>query len=133
LAGKGLDGEITVASAGVGALPGMEASPGAVRAMKEMGLDLGAHRARPITRRDVEEADLVLTMTAAHREMVRELAPDQAGKVFTLAEYAGRAGDVPDPVGAPVEVYRRVAAGLRMLVGLALERYTGGGKDREKQ
>ncbi|MDQ0285033.1 protein-tyrosine phosphatase [Desulfofundulus luciae] len=122
VARKGLQGEIEVVSAGIAALPGSEASPQAVAVMEEMGLDLRSHRAALLTRRDVEEADLVLTMTKSHKQLIQEQAPDLAGKIFTLAEYAGRGGDVPDPFGGPVDVYRQCAGELRYLISLALDR-----------
>ncbi|AEG16920.1 protein tyrosine phosphatase [Desulfofundulus kuznetsovii DSM 6115] len=122
LARKGLQGEVEVVSAGIAALPGSEASPQAVAVMEEMGLDLKSHRATLLTRRDVEEADLVLTMTQSHKKLIQEQLPDQEEKIFTLAEYAGRGGDVPDPFGGPVDVYRQCAGELRYLISLALDR-----------
>ncbi|MEW6725952.1 MAG: low molecular weight protein arginine phosphatase [Bacillota bacterium] len=119
----GDDREIRVLSAGVHALPNVPATPEAVEALAEEGIDISGHRAALLTRELVEEADLVLTMTAGHRRLVREAAPDQAGKVFTLAEYAGAGGDVSDPLGQPLHVYRRYAAELRRLIRLALERF----------
>ncbi|MGB9804694.1 MAG: low molecular weight protein arginine phosphatase [Desulfofundulus sp.] len=122
VARRGLQGEIEVFSAGIAALPGSEASPQAVEVMEEMGLDLRSHRATLLTRRDLEEADLVLTMTESHKRLIREQAPDLAGKIFTLSEYAGRGGDIPDPFGGPVDVYRQCAGELRYLISLALDR-----------
>ncbi|MDI6711442.1 MAG: low molecular weight protein arginine phosphatase [Thermoanaerobacterales bacterium] len=115
--------EILVFSAGVHALPGDPATENAVEALAEDGIDLRRHRAALLTREMIHEADLVLTMTAGHRRLVREMAPDQAGKVFTLAEYAGVGGDLPDPFGQPPAVYRRYAGELRHMVRLALERF----------
>ncbi|MDK2888653.1 MAG: protein arginine phosphatase [Thermoanaerobacter sp.] len=126
LAERGLQDEVEVVSAGIAALPGSEASPQAVAVMEEMGLDLKSHRASLLTRRDVEEADLVLAMTAGHKKLIQDRFPDLAGKVFTLAEFAGRDGDVPDPFGAPVEVYRRCAGELRELISLVLDRLAAG-------
>jgi len=117
--------EILVFSAGLHALPGDPATENAVEAMAEEGVDLRRHRATLLTREMIVEADLVLTMTAGHRRLVREMAPDQAHKVFTLAEYAGVGGDLPDPFGQPLAVYRRYAGELRHLVRLALERFRG--------
>lgn len=130
LARKSLDAEIQVASAGTAALPGMEASPQALKVMAELGLDLRAHRASLLTRRDVEEADLVLTMTGRHKEMVKELAPEMDGKVFTLAEYAGTGTDIPDPFGGSEDVYRQCAGELRYLIDLVVDRLAG---SREKK
>ena len=118
---KGLD--VEVASAGVFALPGAPATEEAVEALQEVDIDISGHRARLLTREMVAEADLVLTMTAAHRRMVREMAPEDSDKIFTLAEYVGAGGDVPDPLGQPLAVYREYVERLRGLIGPALERW----------
>ncbi|MCL6449972.1 MAG: low molecular weight protein arginine phosphatase [Acetobacteraceae bacterium] len=76
-----------VASAGLSALPGAPASPHAVQALSEAGLDLSRHRARQITREMVESSDLILTMTRQQKRAVLELAPRAAGRVFTLKEF----------------------------------------------
>ena len=126
LAQKGAWGEVEVASRGLFAFEGGGASAHAVAVMEEMGLDLSAHRARRLEAADVEAADLVLAMTGQHKEMLCGLFPEEAAKVFTLAEFAGRGGDVPDPYGGTMEEYRRCAAELKELVEKALERWLGG-------
>lgn len=119
------NGNIEITSAGLAAYPGDVASPGAVRAMREMGIDLAGHRSSLIDPAEVEEADLVLTMTSRHREMLCRMVPSCAGRVHTLAGYAGVPGDVPDPFGQSDEVYKHVAKRLDKLVRIALERYLG--------
>jgi len=124
LAGMPLDGvQAEIVSAGLAAMPGDSASTGAVTVMREKGLDLSGHRSTLLTRRDVEQADLVLTMTAGHREALCRLTPQCAGKIHTLAHYAGASGDVPDPFGQDDHAYRRVAAVLEELVVSALRRF----------
>ncbi|MCL2337320.1 MAG: low molecular weight protein arginine phosphatase [Firmicutes bacterium] len=123
LAAKPLAGaSVEIGSAGLAALPGDGASPGAITVMGEKGVDLRGHGAVLLTRRDVEQADLVLTMSAGHREALVRLAPQCAGKIHTVAQYAGRHGDVPDPFGRDDQVYRQVAALLETLVVAALRR-----------
>lgn len=122
LTNRGLNGEVEVASRGLFALEGSLASPHAAAVMEEMGLDLTSHRARRLLGEDVEEASLVLAMTEKHKELIRDLAPEQAAKVFTLAEYAGEGGDIPDPYGGTLEDYRQCAHDLKRLVEAALER-----------
>lgn len=122
---RGVD--VEVASAGTAAIPGLPATAHAVAALAEQGVDLGDHRSQPLTAELVAAADLVLTMTARHKERVLDLAPDAAGKVFTLAEYAGGdPGDVPDPFGGDLEEYRKTAAALAPMVRAALERLVAG-------
>lgn len=121
---------VEVMSAGTCTVSGRPASPKAAEVMKEMGLDLGAHRTNVLDRKMVDEADVVLTMTAGHRLEVLGLSPGTAGKVFTLMEYAGLSGDVTDPFGGGLEEYRRTADQLYSLVRLMVDRLVKDMKDR---
>jgi len=124
LAGMPLEGaQVEIASAGLAAMPGDNASEGAVTVMREQGIDLSDHRSSLLTKQDVADADLVLTMTAGHREALCRLLPSAAGKIHTLARYAGAVGDVPDPFGRNNHIYRRVAAVLEELIPSALQRF----------
>lgn len=112
-----------VASAGLSALDGEPATEPARQVAREWGLDLASHRARRLTRADLEAARLVLTMTAEHKRRVLEMAPEAAGKVYTLGEYAGVPGDVEDPYGHDVERYRATARQLESLARQAAARF----------
>jgi protein-tyrosine-phosphatase len=67
----------------------------ALTALAQRRIDASAHRARRLTKELVEEADLVLAMTAGHRDAVLALA---AKPVVVL--------DVPDPFGGTAADYR---------------------------
>lgn len=124
LAGMPLEGvQVEIASSGLAAMPGDSASAGAVTVMREKGIDLSGHRSSLLTRQDVEDADLVLTMTSGHREVLCRIVPSCKDKIHTLAQYAGTFGDVPDPFGQSDHVYRRVAVTLEELVISALQRF----------
>lgn len=84
--------DIEVMSAGTGAIEGQQASPQAVSAMAEEGLDLSQHRSKQITAEMIEEADLVLTMTRRHKESIISMVPAAKDKVFTLKEFAYKEG-----------------------------------------
>ncbi|MBI1196549.1 MAG: protein tyrosine phosphatase [Phenylobacterium sp.] len=91
------------------------------------GFDVSGHRARRLEPGDVAHADLVLTMTDSHVEKVLALAPQAAGKVFTLARYATGADEpIPDAWGKPMAAYEAVIAQLDRLVPLALAKATAG-------
>lgn len=120
---------IEFVSAGVAATTGAPASPEAVTALAEMGIDLGRHRATLLTTEAVQQADLVLTMTAAHQHYVQKLVPAEARKVFTLTEYARAGGDIPDPIGQPLEAYRSCAHRLMGLISKVLDRLGEAGQD----
>jgi protein-tyrosine-phosphatase len=122
---------VHVSSAGVFALPGAPATPEAVEALLAAGIDLQGHRAALLSTALVEEADLVLTMTAVHRRQVLQLMPNAAHKVHVLADYAGWGGDLEDPIGRPPAVYRECASRLRTLVTAALARFARTGPTGE--
>lgn len=114
--------DIEFGSAGVAAYPGDRASQGALAAMAERNIALDRHRASRLTPAEVDGATLILTMTLMHREYARSQFPAAAGKIFTLAEYAGEHGDVPDPIGQPIDSYRQCALRLEYLISRVLDR-----------
>jgi protein-tyrosine-phosphatase len=67
-------------------MPEIGASDGALLVAMEHGIDLGAHRARPLTRDLVSGADLVLAMGERHLARVDELGG--TGKAFLLTDFA---------------------------------------------
>lgn len=99
-----------VVSAGVAAGRGGGASPQAVEVMGQMGLDLTGHSSQPLDEELVSMSDLILTMTRRHRDAILAAYPDRADRVFTVRRDGG---DITDPVGLPVEVYRQCADQLR--------------------
>lgn len=103
---------IEVVSAGLSALEGALASPPAITVMRDRYIDISKHRARQLTATLVGKADLVLTMTADHKERLLRMAPEAKGKVFTLKEFAwkGQRGlDIEDPFGKSAEAYQESA------------------------
>jgi len=75
--------------------------------LKERGIDVSAHRATQITSNDVRHSDVILTMTAAHKDKLIALFPDAKDKTFTIADYAtGKPDDVADAFGKPMDFYR---------------------------
>jgi protein-tyrosine phosphatase len=87
--------DLRIISAGTGAVKGEGASPQAMKIMEEYGLSLCEHRAALLTKKHIQEADLILAMTANHKRTVLEMDPASAGKVFTLREFvaSGRSAD----------------------------------------
>ena len=115
--------DLTVSSAGVAAWPGETASPQAVFALGEKGIDLRDHRSRPLSSEIMDQAGLILAMTRSHKEIILEHFPEASNKVFMLAEYAGLGEkDVKDPYGESRIVYQACAEELATMITLVLER-----------
>jgi len=101
---------VIVGSAGVAAWGGGRASSGALETMAECGIDLTGHESQPLTESLVRQADVIWTMTNAHRAAILAQFPEAADRVAVLSP--DRA-DVADPIGGPVEAYRQCAGQIR--------------------
>jgi protein-tyrosine-phosphatase len=87
------------------------------------GIDVAGHRAEQLTVNDVRHADLIITMTAKHRDAIVALYPDAKVKTHTLAEYAtGKDEEVVDAYGKPMEVYEQVFAQISGYLPAVLEK-----------
>ncbi|OYP29499.1 Sua5/YciO/YrdC/YwlC family protein [Rhodopirellula sp. MGV] len=102
----GREDAVRVLSAGVAASNGSCASPQSIEVMGERSLDLTGHASQPLGDEIMNVADLVLTMTRAHRAAILAAWPEMYDRVFTLRHDGG---DITDPIGMPVETYRQCA------------------------
>ncbi len=91
--------EITVESAGLGALVGHPADEHAVELMSEQGVDIAAHRARQLHPDMVATADLILVMEAGHKTSIDTADPTVRGKVYRLGKWRDK--DIDDPYRQP--------------------------------
>jgi glycine hydroxymethyltransferase len=98
-----------VFSAGVGAIEGQPPSSHAVRALKELGIDISHLRSRMLTSELVDEADYIFGMTHSHVDSVNLLFPQAAEKTFLLREFDETLDefekDISDPIGGSYETY----------------------------
>jgi protein-tyrosine phosphatase/ribose 5-phosphate isomerase B len=111
--------DIVVESAGLSATPGEPASWNACLTMKELGIQLNLHRARPLFDVNLEGA-LILTMTKAQADYVKIVFP--SGWVQALRSYAGLGGDVDDPYGGSPELYMKTALRIAEAVEAAADK-----------
>jgi tRNA threonylcarbamoyl adenosine modification protein (Sua5/YciO/YrdC/YwlC family) len=100
---------IVIMSAGISAAAGGRSAAEAIETMRARGLDLTQHESQPLTDRIVRFADTVIAMTRGHREAILEAWPEAAPRVHLISR--GR-GDVSDPIGGSLELYRRCAEQL---------------------
>jgi protein-tyrosine phosphatase len=95
--GRLLDGALIVRSAGTWARPGSPPTPEAEATAAERGIDISDHRSTPVSPDLIGWADLVITMTAEHRDEVLDMTPDAADRTFTLKELVALLGALPPP------------------------------------
>jgi protein-tyrosine phosphatase len=141
--------ELATSSAGTGAMAGHPIQPYAARVLEELGGDASNFAARQLTPAIAADADLVLTMTRAHRDDVLKLAPQQLHRTFTLREAARLAwecnarnvrelagfrpqfsanapSDIPDPIGQDEAFFAMVGAQIADLLPPVLGVCQGG-------
>jgi protein-tyrosine-phosphatase len=107
-----------VESAGTSTRDGMPISDEARRTLAEMGIDATKHRSQEITLELIDAADEIFALTREHAAGVLEISPSARRKV-KLLDPAGK--DVPDPIGGPIEEYRKTAARIKDMVSRRLE------------
>jgi len=102
-----------ILSAGLAAVGGQRASAGATEVMSEYGISLDSHRSAPLTPDILRMADQVYCMTENLRQSLLAMAPEMESKVRLLG---GEEGDIDDPMGQPVQFYRKTAARISQSV-----------------
>lgn len=109
--------DVNVRSAGIYAMPNAEMSAHAQQVLHEANI-AHQHLATQLSIAEVEWADLVLTMTTAHKDTIIANYPHTEEKVFTLKEYTseGSYENVVDPYGGSKAIYVETFAELQELV-----------------
>jgi len=127
--GRNTDWEVR--SAGLSAMGGMAASGFAVEMLGKMGIDLSPHRSSSVDGETVDEATVIVVMTAGHRDELLGMFPEAREKLFLLKSFGLEGGDIDDPMGLTIDAYRRVrdeiAGALPDLVSFMGKMNTGQG------
>ena len=136
--------DLKLSSAGTRALVDQPIHRHARRVLELRGGDSSNFSSRQFTAKQASQADLILTMTLAHREAVLELAPRTLKRVFTLGEAARLAeradvrdlqelahfrcelerddfDDVADPIGHELDAFEACGSQIADLVQPVLE------------
>jgi RpiB/LacA/LacB family sugar-phosphate isomerase len=104
-------GDYRIFSAGVGAIDGEPPSVAAVRAVKELGIDISRQTSRQLTGELVQAADYIFGMTRSHVDAITLLYPQAAEKTFLMREFDDSLRpyekDIADPIGGSLDVYIR--------------------------
>ena len=116
----------------------------AAAVLEKLGGDASDFVARQLTSKIANGADLIITMTGAHRDLVLEVAPRQLQRTFNMTEAARLASmdgaasladlgrlrphlgtkerpDVPDPIGQSLDIFLTVGSQIARLLPPILE------------
>ena len=131
--------EYEAQSAGLAVSNEAPPSTNAVLAIKDyLDIDISKHRAHILSKAEVEEAYLILTMTQSHKHYILSMFPGAYQKVFTLKEYVydvpvhsdkgNRSGtpaispDIADPYGKSLWSYKMCAEEIAMAIEKLVEK-----------
>jgi len=106
----GVEG-VEVESRGLATMKGSPVSENAFLTMGENFINIGNHLVRNVTRDDIMESDLILTMTKSHAFQVFSMFAQKDRHIYTLKDFAGgyENKDISDPFGGSLDDYRKCA------------------------
>jgi protein-tyrosine-phosphatase len=111
-----------IESAGTWASYGSPAAVLSQLVAQGMGMDISAHKSKPITLELMQQFDLILTMENQHKEGLTLQFEPFAHRIFMLSEMIGRVEDIPDPIGGEVADYQDTANKLERFLTDGLDR-----------
>lgn len=92
-------------------------NPKAIEALATMGIKGFEHTAQSLSKEDLDDADIILTMTQQQKFSITKIYPNYKYKVFTLAEYVTDSkDDISDPYGKSQIFYNFCVAEIGKLV-----------------
>lgn len=102
---------IVVLSAGTMTVESQPANAHACEVMKEYGIDMHNHRSLQLNETHVRFADFIFTMMRAHREKILSTWHNVDSRLNVLREDGG---DIADPMGSSLDVFRACAEQIRL-------------------
>ncbi|WP_241611289.1 protein tyrosine phosphatase [Rosenbergiella epipactidis] len=99
--------DLSIDSAGTGALKNHAADDTANLVATENGLSLDGHKAKQFTSELAQRYDLILVMEKHHQEAVTRIAPEVRGKTMLFAHWMEKK-QIPDPYRQSREAFEHV-------------------------
>ena len=115
--------DIKASSAGVSAQKNTITSEhSATIIMGNLGIDISNRKAEQITEIMIREADLILTMTEHMSFIIKNQFVGVKDKIFSLNVYVNRNGDISDPYGGNLDIYKNTYRDLYLSIKLLIKR-----------
>lgn len=110
-------------SAGISAFDGDCATENSIKILQQnWNINIKSHKSKRLTQTDIDQSDLVLTMTSSHKIFINQMFINTASKIFTLKEFVshnistdpnGSNMDISDPFGFPISEYKICAEEIK--------------------
>lgn len=113
--------ELTIASRGMIVLFQEPINPLAIAVAEKHGVTLGHRMTTAFSEQDINNRNLILTMTKKQRDMIYETY-ENAINVYTIQEFLGAEGDIELPLGSGEEEFKEYFNRINVLVRLIAEK-----------
>lgn len=113
--------DIIAVSAGISVFTGSKTSSNSRQLIfSNLGLDLKDREAVQLSDKEINESDIILTMTSSMKKALVDALPYCSQKVYTICEFVGENGDVIDPYGGDLSIYEETYSQLEKLINKLL-------------
>lgn len=103
--------DLTVTSMGIHGLDTQPATSLGVQVCAENGVDITQHRSRPLSGKELMDADLIFAMEMVQKDFITLFFPHVADRVFLMGSWPAddnKRDNVRDPMGRSIRVYRDI-------------------------
>lgn len=100
----------SISSMGIHGLDNQKPTIHAVRVCAEKGIDISAHRSRPLVPDELNHAALALTMEPVQAEYIKLFFPPIADRVFLLTQWPDKPKRlimIKDPIDGSIKFYKK--------------------------
>jgi len=111
-----------VESAGTWGMDGSDMAEGVKTILKEKGIEIQQHCARTVDEELLNSFNLILTMEKGQKEALRIEFPVISERVYQLSEMIGERFDIRDPIGEPLDEFRKTARTLTSVLDKGFDR-----------
>ena len=108
---------VHLVSAGTSTLEGLPASEGSQQVMKQIGMDVSAHRSRALNLSLARQAARIFCLGSSQQKRVVELSPELGSKTEMLHP-SGR--DIVDPFGGDLKIYQQIRNEIADALGVRI-------------
>jgi protein-tyrosine phosphatase len=101
---KNKSDNLTIGSAGTGALIGYPADDNVKTLLDEKSINCSSHSARQINPAIISNSDLILVMEDFHAYNIKRISPESRGKIFLLGHWQKQ--QISDPYRKDLDTFR---------------------------
>ncbi|MCS4462159.1 low molecular weight protein arginine phosphatase, partial [Clostridium botulinum] len=89
---------------------------------EDINIDLSNREAVQLDEEILDQSDLILTMTYSAKDLLSNLSLEDSDRIFCITEYVGQKGEILDPFGGDIEVYKNTYEQLKNIILLLLKK-----------